>query len=99
MRLAVEEQKAKVDKTTDDVNAAVREMREGEAKTRDEMREVRDEVNTIREMLPKVRYYFEAHLLAPHSILADDRENERKPDSISSRAATRTQVLEGLVAQ
>jgi len=36
------------------VKAVVLEMREGESKTRDEMREMRDEVNNIREMLPKV---------------------------------------------
>ena len=34
--------------------AVVKDMRESESRTRDEMREIRDEVNTVREMLPKV---------------------------------------------
>ncbi|KAG5654088.1 hypothetical protein H0H81_007502 [Sphagnurus paluster] len=54
VRIAMEEQKEKIDKTTANVEAVVVEMREGESKTRDEMREIRDEVNTIREMLPKM---------------------------------------------
>ncbi|KAF8898667.1 peroxisomal membrane anchor protein conserved region-domain-containing protein, partial [Infundibulicybe gibba] len=54
VRVAVEEQKGKIDKTVEDVNMVVKEMRDGEIKTRDEMREVREEVNTIREMLPKM---------------------------------------------
>lgn len=54
VKAAVVEQKERVDKVTSDVETAVKEMREGEVKTRDEMREVREEVNNIREMLPKV---------------------------------------------
>ncbi|KDR85058.1 hypothetical protein GALMADRAFT_233664 [Galerina marginata CBS 339.88] len=54
VRAAVEEQKEKIDKTTEDVKAVVVELRDGEAKTRDEMREIREEVNNIREMLPKM---------------------------------------------
>lgn len=54
VRQAVEEQKVKVDQTTQEVEGVVKEMREGEAKTRDEMREIREEINSIREMLPKV---------------------------------------------
>ncbi|THV04873.1 hypothetical protein K435DRAFT_648447 [Dendrothele bispora CBS 962.96] len=54
VKAAVEEQKDKVDKTTKDVEAVVSEMRQGEVKTRDEMREIRDEINTIRDMLPKM---------------------------------------------
>ncbi|RXW19860.1 hypothetical protein EST38_g5962 [Candolleomyces aberdarensis] len=54
VRVAVEEQKAKVDQTTEDVKAVVTEMREGEVKTRDEIREIREEVNNIREMLPRM---------------------------------------------
>lgn len=54
VRTAVEEQTIRIDRTTEDVKAVVLEMREGESKTRDEMREIRDEVNNIREMLPKV---------------------------------------------
>lgn len=55
VRAAVEEQKSKIDKTTQDVEAVVGEMRQGEIRTRDEMREVREEINNIRDMLPKVR--------------------------------------------
>ncbi|KAF8641043.1 hypothetical protein AX17_000687 [Amanita inopinata Kibby_2008] len=54
VRAAVEEQKDVIEKTTKDVQAVVAEMREGEFKTRDEMREMRDEINNIREMLPKM---------------------------------------------
>lgn len=54
VRQAVEEQKVKVDQTTQEVEGVVKEMREGEAKTRDEMRGIREEINSIREMLPKV---------------------------------------------
>ncbi|KAF9056231.1 peroxisomal membrane anchor protein conserved region-domain-containing protein [Panaeolus papilionaceus] len=54
VRAAVEEQKEKIDKTTEDVKVVVTDLRQGEARTRDEMREVRDEVNNIREMLPKM---------------------------------------------
>jgi hypothetical protein len=32
-------------------------MRDGEIKTREEMREIRDEVTNIREMLPKVKSF------------------------------------------
>ncbi|KAI0652231.1 peroxisomal membrane anchor protein conserved region-domain-containing protein [Trametes meyenii] len=54
VRVAVEEQNAKVVKVTEDVENAVRDMREGEVRTKDEMREIREEVNTVREMLPKM---------------------------------------------
>ncbi len=54
VRAAVEEQKDRIDKTTEDVKSVVVELREGETKTRDEMREIREEVTNIREMLPKV---------------------------------------------
>jgi len=54
VRLAVEEQKERVDKAASDVEAAVKQMKEGEIRTRDEMREIRDEVNNVREMLPKM---------------------------------------------
>lgn len=43
-----------MDKATNDVEAVVVELRQGESRTRDEMREIRDEVENIREMLPKV---------------------------------------------
>ena len=54
IKQAVEEQKAKVEQTTQDVDDCVREMREADERNRDEMREIREEVNSIREMLPKV---------------------------------------------
>lgn len=67
VRTAVEEQREKVDKTTADIEAVVQEMREGEVKTRDEMREIRDEIDNIREMLPKViLVLFFAMTLADH---------------------------------
>jgi peroxin-14 len=50
----VEEQKIQVDKATEDVQNVVSDMRQGESRTRDELREIRDEVDNIREMLPKV---------------------------------------------
>ena len=54
VRVAVEEQKERIDQTTEEVKTVITEMREGELKARDEMREIREEVNNIREMLPKV---------------------------------------------
>jgi peroxin-14 len=54
VRQAVEAQKEMVVKSTAEVDAAVKEMREGEAKTRDELREIRAEVDSVRDMLPKV---------------------------------------------
>lgn len=54
VKSAVYEQNERVDKVTKDVESVVVEMREGESKTRDEMREIRDEVENIREMLPKM---------------------------------------------
>jgi hypothetical protein len=47
-----------IDRTTQDVEEVVGEMRQNEIRTRDEMREVREEVNNIRDMLPKVRIHF-----------------------------------------
>ncbi|KAG2072724.1 hypothetical protein BDR04DRAFT_1096352 [Suillus decipiens] len=54
VKSAVYEQNERVDKVTKDIESVVVEMREGESKTRDEMREIRDEVENIREMLPKM---------------------------------------------
>lgn len=54
VKVAVEKQGAQIEKATVEVDAVAKEMREGEVKTRDEIREVREEVNNIREMLPKV---------------------------------------------
>jgi peroxin-14 len=52
--VAVENQQEKVDKATTDVEAAVQQMREGESRARNEIREIREEVNNISEMIPKV---------------------------------------------
>jgi peroxin-14 len=54
VRVAVDEQRVAIEKTTKDVQTVVVEMRDGEQKTRDEIREIRDEVNNIRDLLPKV---------------------------------------------
>jgi peroxin-14 len=54
VKVAVENQQEKVDKATADVDAAVEQMREGESRARNEIREIREEVNNIREMIPKV---------------------------------------------
>lgn len=54
IKTAVESQQEKVNKATANVEAVVQQMREGETRARDEMREIRDEVNNIREMIPKV---------------------------------------------
>ena len=54
IKTAAESQQEKVDKATADVEAVVQQMREGETRARDEMREIREEVNNIREMIPKV---------------------------------------------
>jgi len=67
VRTAVEEQKERIDQTTADVKAVVTEMREGEVKTRDEMREIREEINNIREMLPKVHSYDLSSLCQAHT--------------------------------
>lgn len=54
VKIAVESQQEKVDKATADVEAVVQQMKEGESRARDEVREIREEVNNIREMIPKV---------------------------------------------
>ena len=50
----MENQQEKVDNATADVEAAVQQMKEGESRARNEIREIREEVNNIREMIPKV---------------------------------------------
>ena len=70
VKVAVEEQRSHVEKVTQNVEDAVKEMHESEMKTRDEMREIRSEVTNIHEMLPKVR-------LAEHCAL---HELTRIPD-------------------
>ncbi|KAM5533112.1 hypothetical protein V8D89_013255 [Ganoderma adspersum] len=54
VRTAVEEQNEQVAKVTQEVEGVVKNMRDGEARTRDEMREIREEINNVREMLPKM---------------------------------------------
>ncbi|KAI0287030.1 peroxisomal membrane anchor protein conserved region-domain-containing protein [Russula aff. rugulosa BPL654] len=54
VKVAVENQQEKVDKATADVDAAVQQMKEGELRARNEIREIREEVNNIREMIPKM---------------------------------------------
>ncbi|KAF7799033.1 hypothetical protein EIP86_010263 [Pleurotus ostreatoroseus] len=54
VRIAVEEQKERVDSATHQVEEVVKEMKEGEEKTRNEMREIREEITNVREMLPKM---------------------------------------------
>lgn len=78
VRTAVEEQQAVIEKTTNDVQAVVVEMREGEQKARDEMREIRDEINNIREMLPKVLNPHDSFGTSPDDV-TDDRKEQGKP--------------------
>ena len=94
VKVAVEEQRNHVERVTQDVEAAVKEMHESEIKTRDEMREIRSEVTNIHEMLPKVRFVerYAAHELTRSS---DDREEQGNTVAISGGTATRTQVIEG----
>lgn len=54
MRTAAEEQKRIVEQSVQDVDASVNELKSGEMKTRDELREIRAEVDSIRELLPRV---------------------------------------------
>lgn len=72
VKSAVYEQNERVDKVTKDVEAVVIEMRGGESKTRDEMREIRDEVENIREMLPKVEPVLLLVIAFSHLLSADD---------------------------
>jgi len=55
------------------------QTREGESKTRDEMREIRDEVNNIRDMLPKV-FSLYAHVFAnlddPFQMIEKNKESQ-----------------------
>lgn len=54
VRLAVEEQKERVEKTTQEVKGIVQEMHDNEMKTRNDFKEMQEEVQHIREMIPKV---------------------------------------------
>ncbi|PCH33794.1 hypothetical protein WOLCODRAFT_135327 [Wolfiporia cocos MD-104 SS10] len=54
VRLAVEQQNEKVEAAARDVEEMVKEARESELKTSNEIREIREEVKNVREMLPKM---------------------------------------------
>ena len=56
--MAVENQQEKVDKATADVEAVVQQMREGDSRAQNEIREIREEVSNIREMIPKVINFY-----------------------------------------
>ena len=75
VRLAVEEQKEKVEKTTQEVEAIVSEMRENEEKARTDLREMKDEVQHIREMVPKVRIHVH-HAVRYSRTPPDDRKEQ-----------------------
>ncbi|KAG5648051.1 hypothetical protein DXG03_007086 [Asterophora parasitica] len=95
VRIAIEEQKDKIDKTTANVEAVVVEMREGETKTRDEMREIRDEVNNIREMLPKV---FHLRLMIFRLSLTQFQMIEKNKESQTQSLSELQQELKSLKA-
>jgi peroxin-14 len=95
VRVAVEEQREKVDKTTQDVEEAVKEMRDRESKTRDEMREIREEVNNIREMLPRVKSSRRSVSCKAHEI---SQMIEKNKDSQTQSLAELQQELKSLKA-
>ena len=82
VKVAVEEQRTHVERVTQDVEAAVKEMREGEIKTRNEMREIRSEVTNIHEMLPKVRSV-EYYVLCTNSLVIQMIEKNKEAQSQS----------------
>lgn len=82
VKVAVEEQRSHVERVTQDVEAAVKEMRESEVKTRDEMREIRSEVTNIHEMLPKVRLV-EYCVLCINSLVVQMIEKNKEAQSQS----------------
>ena len=59
VRTAVEEQNERVTRVTQDVEAAVKDMRDSETRTRDEMREIREEVNGLGELQIRIRRHFD----------------------------------------
>jgi hypothetical protein len=84
VKSAVYEQNERVDKVTKDVESVVVEMREGESKTRDEMREIRDEVENIREMLPKVERAMSVIFCTSHlSTQMIEKNKETQKESLS----------------
>ncbi|KAF7310968.1 Pex14-N domain-containing protein [Mycena chlorophos] len=94
VRVAVEAQKGRIDETTKNVDAMVQEMRDGDAKTRDEMREIRDEINSIREMLPKVL----AALFHSESVNSPTQMIERNKESQTQSLAELQHELKSLKA-
>ena len=82
VKAVVEEQRTHVEKVTQDVEAAVKEMRESEIKTRDEMREIQSEVTNIHEMLPKVRLV-ESSVLCISSLVVQMIEKNKEVQSQS----------------
>lgn len=54
IRASVDAQHEKIEQTTSQVQSVVQDMKEGEQKTRNELREIREEIDTVREMLPKM---------------------------------------------
>ena len=53
-RLAAETQQERIANLADQVESNLLTVKEGERKTRDDLREIREEVDIIRDMLPKV---------------------------------------------
>jgi len=54
LQTSVEEDRGRVVKVVDEVEEAVRSVREGEEQWREEMREIRGEVESVRELVPRV---------------------------------------------
>ncbi|KAK7058902.1 peroxisomal membrane protein pex14 [Paramarasmius palmivorus] len=97
VKTAVEEQKERVDKTMHDVEEVVLEMRQGESKTRDEMREIRDEIDTIREMLPKVLCLV-LHMKTTLTVSCASQMMEKNKESQGQTLAEIQQELKSLKA-
>lgn len=95
VRAAVDEQGERVDKASRDVQAVVVEMRQGETKTRDEMREIRDEIENIREMLPKVVHFLPPVPRSEQRHVQDDREEQGNSETVPRRASARAQIAQG----
>jgi peroxin-14 len=58
---AVQEQQKAVDSAVEEVKNVMGELKNGEERSQNEMREIRSEVDNIREMLPKVSYMYTRH--------------------------------------
>ena len=96
VRTAVEEQNEKVTKVTQEVETVVKDMRDGEARTRDEMREIREEVNNVREMLPKVGFQLCIFLCTQYNIFL--KMIEKNKESHNQSLAELQQELKSLKA-